>query len=164
MLDENGKLPRVRGALLADALATTVGAVFGTSTTTTVVESASGVAQGGRTGLTAVTAAVLFLVSAVFSPVFLAIPSFATAPALIIVGFLMMGSISKIDFSDKSEAIPAFLTIIAMPLAYSVAEGIAIGFISWTLINLIIGKSREKNINPLMYVLTVLFILKYVML
>lgn len=164
MLDENGKLPRVRGALLADALATTVGAVLGTSTTTTVVESASGVAQGGRTGLTAVTAAVLFLVSAVFSPVFLAIPSFATAPALIIVGFLMMGSISKIDFSDKSEAIPAFLTIIAMPLAYSVAEGIAIGFISWTLINLIIGKSREKNINPLMYVLTVLFILKYILL
>ena len=164
MLDKNGKLPHIKGALMADAVATTVGAVLGTSTTTTVVESASGVAQGGRTGLTSATAAVLFLLSAVFSPVFLAVPSFATAPALIVVGFYMMASVSKIDFSDVSEGLPAFLTIVVMPLAYSVAEGIAIGFISWTLINVIIGKSREKNINPIMYVLTLLFIVKYVLL
>lgn len=164
MLDKNGRLPHIKGALMADAVATTVGAVLGTSTTTTVVESASGVAQGGRTGLTSATAALLFLLSAVFSPIFLAVPSFATAPALIVVGFYMMASVSKIDFSDVSEGLPAFLTIIVMPLAYSVAEGIAIGFISWTLINVIIGKSREKKINPIMYVLTLLFIVKYILL
>lgn len=164
MLDENGRLPRIKGALLADAIATSVGAVLGTSTTTTYVESASGVTEGGRTGLTAMTTGVLFLLAVIFSPLFLTIPSFATAPALIVVGFYMLGAVAKIDFDDLSDAIPAFLTIIAMPLAYSISEGIAIGVISWTLLNLITGKAREKKISPLMYVLTVLFILKYVLL
>ena len=162
MLDEEGKLPRIKGALLADAIATSAGAVLGTSTTTTYVESASGVTEGGRTGLTAMTTGVLFLLATIFSPLFLTIPSFATAPALIIVGFYMMGSAIKIDFNDPSEGIPAFLTILAMPTAYSISEGIAIGVISWTIINVITGKAKEKKISPLMYVLTVLFILKYV--
>ena len=139
MLDKDGKLPHIRGALLSDAIATSVGAVFGTSTTTTFVESASGVAEGGRTGLTAIVAAILFGLSLFLSPIFLAIPSFATAPALVIVGFYMMGSALKIDFSDPSEGIPAFLTILAMPTAYSISEGIAIGVISWTLLNVITG-------------------------
>ncbi len=164
MLDENGRLPRIKGALLADAIATSAGAVLGTSTTTTYVESASGVTEGGRTGLTAMTTGVLFLLAVIFSPLFLTIPSFATAPALIVVGFYMLGAVAKIDFDDLSDAIPAFLTIVAMPLAYSISEGIAIGVISWTLLNLITGKAREKKISPLMYVLTVLFILKYILL
>lgn len=164
MLDENGRLPRIKGALLADAIATSVGAVLGTSTTTTYVESASGVTEGGRTGLTAMTTGVLFLLAVIFSPLFLTIPSFATAPALIVVGFYMLGAVAKIDFDDLSDAIPAFLTIVAMPLAYSISEGIAIGVISWTLLNLLTGKAREKKISPLMYVLTVLFILKYILL
>ena len=159
-----GKLPHIKGALLADSIATCAGAVLGTSTTTTFVESASGVTEGGRTGLTSMTTGVLFLLAVVFSPLFLTIPSFATAPALVIVGFYMMGSALKIDFSDPSEGIPAFLTILAMPTAYSISEGIAIGVISWTLINLVTGKAKEKKISPLMYVLTVLFILKYVLL
>ena len=164
MLDEDGKLPHIKGALLADSIATCAGAVLGTSTTTTFVESASGVTEGGRTGLTSMTTGVLFLLAVVFSPLFLTIPSFATAPALVIVGFYMMGSALKIDFSDPSEGIPAFLTILAMPTAYSISEGIAIGVISWTLLNVITGKASEKKISPLMYVLTVLFILKYVLL
>ena len=164
MLDENGKLPRIKPALLSDAIATCVGAVFGTSTTTTYVESASGVTAGGRTGLTALTTGFLFLLSVIFSPLFLSIPSFAIAPALIIVGFYMMGSVAKIDFEDMTDAIPAFLCIIAMPLAYSISEGIAIGVISWTLINLITGKAKEKKISILMYILTVLFIAKYMFL
>lgn len=164
MLDEEGKLPRIKGALLADAIATSAGAVLGTSTTTTFVESASGVTEGGRTGLTSMTTGILFLLAVVFSPLFLTIPSFATAPALIIVGFYMMGSAIKIDFSDPSEGIPAFLAILAMPTAYSISEGIAIGVISWTIINVVTGKAKEKKISPLMYVLTVLFILKYVLL
>ena len=164
MLDENGKLERVKPALLADAVATCLGAVLGTSTTTTYVESASGVSVGGRTGLTAMVTGLLFLVSAIFSPVFMAIPSFAVAPALIIVGFYMMGSVMKIDFDDMSDAIPAFLCIITMPLAYSISEGISIGVISWTVINLITGKAKEKKISILMYVLTILFILKYILL
>ena len=162
MLDEDGKLPHIKGALLADSIATCAGAVLGTSTT--FVESASGVTEGGRTGLTSMTTGVLFLLAVVFSPLFLTIPSFATAPALVIVGFYMMGSALKIDFSDPSEGIPAFLTILAMPTAYSISEGIAIGVISWTLLNVITGKASEKKISPLMYVLTVLFILKYVLL
>ena len=142
MLDEDGKLPRIKGALLADAVATSVGAVLGTSTTT----------------------AVLFLLASIFSPLFLTIPSFATAPALIVVGFYMMGAVAKINFDDMTDAIPAFLTILVMPLAYSISEGIAIGIISWTLINVLTGKAKEKKITPLMYVLTVLFILKYIFL
>ena len=159
-----GKLPRIKGALLADAVATSVGAVLGTSTTTTYVESSSGVTVGGRTGLTATTTAVLFLLASIFSPLFLTIPSFATAPALIVVGFYMMGAVAKINFDDMTDAIPAFLTILVMPLAYSISEGIAIGIISWTLINVLTGKAKEKKITPLMYVLTVLFILKYIFL
>ena len=164
MLDENGKLPRIKPALLSDAIATCVGAVFGTSTTTTFVESASGVTAGGRTGLTSIVTAVLFLLSIVFSPLFLTIPSFAIAPALIIVGFYMMGAVAKINFEDMSDAIPAFLCIVAMPLAYSISEGISVGVISWTLINLVTGKAKEKKISIVMYVLTVLFILKYILL
>ena len=164
MLDEDGKLPRIKGALMADAVATSVGAVLGTSTTTTYVESASGVTEGGRTGLTAATTAVLFLLASIFSPLFLTIPSFATAPALIVVGFYMMGAVVKIDFDDMTDAIPAFLTILIMPLAYSISEGIAIGVISWTLINVLTGKAKEKKISPLMYVLTGLFIVKYIFL
>ena len=164
MLDEDGKLPHIKGALMADSIATCAGAVLGTSTTTTFVESASGVTEGGRTGLTSMTTGVLFLLATIFSPLFLTIPSFATAPALIIVGFYMMGSAVKIDFNDPSEGIPAFLTILAMPTAYSISEGIAIGVISWTIINVVTGKAKEKKISPLMYVLTVLFILKYVFL
>ncbi|MGN0329842.1 MAG: NCS2 family permease [Kineothrix sp.] len=164
MLDKNGRLPHIKGALLADAIATTAGAVLGTSTTTTYVESAAGVTEGGRTGLTAVVTGLLFLLAVIFSPLFLTIPSFATAPALIIVGFYMMGSVAKINFSDMTDAIPAFLCIVAMPLAYSISEGISIGVISWTIINLISGKAREKKISILMYVLTVLFVLKYIFL
>lgn len=164
MLDKDGKLPRIKGALMADAVATSVGAIFGTSTTTTYVESASGVTEGGRTGLTAVTTALLFLLALIFSPLFLTIPSFATAPALIIVGFYMISSVMKINFNDMTEAIPAYLCILAMPLAYSISEGIAIGVISYTLINLICGKAKEKKLTILMYVLTVLFILKYIFL
>ncbi len=164
MLDKDGKLPRIRPALLSDAIATCIGAIFGTSTTTTYVESASGVTAGGRTGLTSVVTGVLFLLSVIFSPLFLSIPSFAIAPALVIVGFYMMGSVAKIDFTDMTDAIPAFLCIIAMPLAYSISEGIAIGVISWTLVNLITGKAKEKKISILMYVLTILFVAKYIFL
>ena len=164
MLDKDGKLPRIRGALLADAVATSIGAIFGTSTTTTYVESAAGVTEGGRTGLTAIVTGLLFLLALIFSPLFLTIPSFATAPALVIVGFYMMGSVVKIDFNDMTDAVPAFLCIIAMPLAYSISEGIAIGVISWTVISLISGKAREKKVSVLMYILTVLFILKYIFL
>lgn len=164
MLDENGKLPRIKGALLADAVATTAGAVLGTSTTTTFVESASGVSEGGRTGLTSVTTAVLFGLSLLLSPIFLAIPSFATAPALIIVGFYMLTNVVNIDFSDYSEAIPCFICIIAMAFFYSISEGIAIGVISYVAINLITGKVKEKKISVLMYILAVLFILKYIFL
>ena len=164
MLDKDGKLPKIKGALLSDAVGTSVGAVCGTSTVTTFVESASGVAEGGRTGLTAIVAAILFGLSLFLSPIFLAIPSFATAPALIVVGFLMLSSITKIDFNDYTEAIPCFIAIIAMPFMYSISEGIAMGVISYVVINLISGKAKEKKISVLMYVLTVLFILKYVFL
>lgn len=163
MLDKDGKLPRIKGALLADAIATMVGAIFGTSTTTTFVESASGVTEGGRTGLTAITTGLLFLLAIIFSPLFLSIPSFATAPALIIVGFYMIASVAKIDWENMLEAIPAFLCILAMPMVYSISEGIAIGVISWTLLHILTGKTKGK-VSILMYVLTVLFILKYIFL
>lgn len=140
MLDKDGKLPRIRGALLSDAIGTSVGAMLGTSTTTTFVESASGVAEGGRTGLTAVVAAILFGLSLFLSPIFLAIPSFATAPALVVVGFLMLTSITKINFDDFTEAIPAYVAIIAMPFMYSISEGIAMGVISYVVINVVTGK------------------------
>ncbi len=162
MLDKDGKLPRIRGALLADAIGTSVGAVLGTSTTTTFVESSSGVSVGGRTGLTSFVTAGLFFISLFLSPIFLAIPSFATAPALIIVGYMMLTSIVKIDFNDITEAIPCFIAIIAMPFMYSISEGIALGVISYVGINLIAGNAKKKKISVLMYVLAVLFLLKYI--
>jgi len=164
MLDENGKLPQIKPALMADSIATTAGAVLGTSTTTTFVESSAGVVAGGRTGLTAITAAILFLASMLFAPIFISIPSFATAPALIIVGFLMFSTISEIKFTSDNytSAIPAYLCVLTMPLFYSISEGISIGVISYVLINLACGKRKE--INPIMYVLSVLFLLKYVFL
>lgn len=164
MLDENGKLPRIKGALMADAVATTAGAVLGTSTVTTFVESASGVSEGGRTGLTAVTTAILFGLSLFLSPIFLAIPSFATAPALIIVGFYMLTNVVNIDFSDFGEAIPCFICIAAMPFFYSISEGIAMGVITYVVINLVTGKVKEKKISALMYVLAILFVVKYILL
>ncbi|NLJ95787.1 MAG: NCS2 family permease, partial [Clostridiales bacterium] len=162
MLDKEGKLPRIKGALMADAVGTTVGAALGTSTVTTFVESATGVSEGGRTGLTSFVVAVLFGLSVFLSPIFLAIPGFATAPALIIVGFYMISSIIKINFDDMTEAIPAFLCIIAMPFTYSISEGISFGIISYVVINLISGKAKDKKISIVMYVLAVLFILKYI--
>lgn len=163
MLDKDGKLPHIKGALMADAVGTAVGALLGTSTTTTFVESASGVSEGGRTGLTAVVVAVLFGLSLFLSPIFLAIPSFATAPALVVVGFLMITSITKIDFNDFTEAIPCYIAIIAMPFMYSISEGIAMGVISYVVINLATGNTKKKKISTLMYVLAVLFILKYIL-
>ena len=164
MLDKDGRLPQIRPALLADSIATTAGAFLGTSTTTTFVESSAGVAAGGRTGLTAMTTAVLFLVSMFFAPVFTAVPAFATAPALIIVGFLMFSNVTelKMDEDNLITAIPAYLCILAMPLFYSISEGISFGVISFTLINVICGKAKE--VNPIMYALTVLFVLKYIFL
>lgn len=164
MLDENGRLPRIKGALLADAVATTAGAVLGTSTTTTFVESASGVTEGGRTGLTAFTTAVLFGLALFLSPIFLAIPSFATAPALVVVGFYMLTNVVNIDFNDLSEAIPCYICIGAMPFFYSISEGISMGVISYVALNLLSGKVKEKKLSILMYVLSVLFILKYIFL
>ena len=164
MLDEEGRLPGIRPALMADAIATSFGAVLGTSTTTTFVESASGVAVGGRTGLTALVSALLFLLSTLFAPIFTAIPSFATAPALIMVGFLMVGTVTEIRFDEDNitEAIPAYLAIIAMPLFYSISEGISMGIISYVLLNVAAGKAKKST--PLMYVLAVLFVLKYIFL
>lgn len=160
LLDNEGKLPNIRGALLADAIGTTAGAAMGTSTVTTFVESASGAAEGGRTGLTAIVAAILFGLSLFLSPIFLAIPSFATTPALVMVGFLMMTSITKINFDDYTDAIPAFIAIIAMPFMYSISEGIAMGIISHVVIKLFGGKKEE--LSPLMYVLAIVFIAKYI--
>lgn len=165
MLDKDGRLPKIRGALLADAIATSAGAVFGTSTTTTYVESSSGVSEGGRTGLTSAVTGILFLLSGIFlAPLFMAIPAFATAPALIVVGCMMISSVLKIDFNDFSEGIPAFLALAAMPLMYSISEGIAVGFISYVVINLLTGKAKSKKISPLMYVLAALFVCKYIFL
>ena len=158
-LDKQGRLPRISGALYADSVATSVGAVFGTSTTTTFVESSAGVAAGGKTGLTAATAAVLFLLSIFLAPLFLAIPGFATTPALVVVGFMMMSSVTSIDFNDPREGLPAFLAIVAMPFFYSISDGIMFGVISYTLVNLCTGRGRK--VSPVMYVLTALFIAKY---
>lgn len=162
MLDENEKLPRIKPALLADAIATFVGAIFGTSTTTTYVESSAGVGAGARTGLASVVTGLLFLLAIFFAPVFTAIPGFATAPALIFVGFLMVTAVVDIKFDDLTEAVPAYLCLLAMPLMYSISEGIAIGVISYVIINVCSGKA--KKVTPLMYILTVLFIAKYIFL
>lgn len=162
MLDENGRLPKIKEALLADAVATSVGAVLGTSTTTTFVESSSGVAEGGRTGLASVVTGFLFLVSLILAPVFTTIPSFATAPALIFVGFLMISAVVEIKFTDMTESIPAYLCLLCMPLMYSISEGIAVGVISYVVINVAAGKA--KKVTPLMYILAVLFVMKYILL
>ena len=164
ILDEEGRLPGIKPALMADAVATSAGAVLGTSTTTTFVESSAGVAAGGKTGLTSMVTAILFLVSTLFAPIFTAIPSFATAPALIMVGFLMFSSVSdlKVTEDNYTTAIPSYICIIAMPLFYSIAEGISLGVISYVIINMLCRK--WKDISPVMYVLAVLFILKYVFL
>lgn len=163
MLDEQGRLPRLRGALLADAIGTTAGAVLGTSTVTTFAESAAGAAEGGRTGLTALVTGGLFGVALFLSPLFLAVPSFATAPALIVVGFMMTASILKVDFNDLADAIPAFLCFLAIPFLYSISEGIALGVISYVVIHAVTGRENRRRISPAMYVLAVLFVLKYVL-
>lgn len=162
MLDKNEKLPRIKPALLADAIATLVGAIFGTSTTTTYVESSAGVGAGARTGLASVVTGILFLLAIFFAPIFTAIPGFATAPALIFVGFFMVSAVKDIDFHDKTEAVPAFLCFLAMPLMYSISEGIAIGVISYVILNLC--TKQAKKVTPLMYILAVLFVCKYVFL
>ena len=162
MLDEDGKLPEIKGALLADSIGTMVGACLGTSTITTFVESSSGIAEGGRSGLTAVVSGLFFLLALFFSPIFLAIPSFATAPALVIVGFLMIQQVVKVEWDDLLEAIPAYIAIFAMPFLYSISEGISLGIISYVLLHVLSGKG--KSVTPLMYVLAILFVLKYAML
>ncbi|MEG0843497.1 MAG: NCS2 family permease [Romboutsia sp.] len=162
MLDEDGKLPRAKQALFADAIATTVGALLGTSTVTAYVESAAGIGEGGRTGLTAVTTGLLFLLSLFFAPIFIAIPTQATAPVLILVGVMMASSLTQIDFSDFTNAIPAFLTFVMMPLAYSIADGIIFGIISFTVIKLSTNKGKEVNIS--LIILSLLFISKFVFL
>ena len=161
MMDENGNIYRVKQAFMADSIATTAGALLGTSTTTTYVESAAGVAQGGRSGLTALVVGGCFVIAMFFSPLFLSIPSAATAPALIIVGLLMAEQIKNVDFDDFSEAIPAFVCMLMMPLTYSISNGILIGMITYVLMNMICGKF--KKLSPAMYILAVLFILKYIL-
>jgi AGZA family xanthine/uracil permease-like MFS transporter len=160
MVDERGNIHRLGHAFMADAIATTVGACLGTSTTTTYVESASGVAQGGRSGLTAFVVACCFGVALLFSPLFLSIPAAATAPVLIIVGLMMLEPIKNIDFSDYTESIPAFICIVVMPLAYSISDGILMGMIAYFLLNLVCG--NFKKLTPAMIILSVLFILKYI--
>lgn len=160
LLDKDGKLPKVKQVLLTDAIGTTAGSLMGTSTITTFVESSAGIAEGGKTGLTAVTAGTLFFLALFFSPVFLAIPAFATAPALIIVGFLMMQQVAKISWTDDVlTAVPAYITIFSMAFMYSISEGICFGVISYTLLH--VGMGKGKDVTPLMYILTALFILKY---
>ena len=156
----DGRIPRIKEAFMADSIATTVGACLGTSTTTTYVESASGVAQGGRSGLTAFAVAMGFAIALFFSPIFLAIPSAATAPVLVIVGLFMMSPIKNIELDNYAESIPAFITIIMMPVAYSISDGILLGMISYVLLNVLCG--NFKRITPTMYILAVLFILKYI--
>jgi AGZA family xanthine/uracil permease-like MFS transporter len=160
MMDENGNIHRLKEAFMADSIATTLGAMLGTSTTTTYVESAAGVAQGGRTGMTALVVAGCFVVALFFSPLFLSIPSAATAPALIIVGLLMMEQVKNIPFDDFSESIPAFVCMIMMPLTYSISNGILLGMITYVLMNMICGKF--KKLSPAIYILAVLFVLKYI--
>ncbi len=162
LLDKDGRLPNIRGALLADAVATCAGAVLGTSTTSTFVESAAGVADGGKTGFASVITGLLFLLSLFFAPLFICIPYFATAPAMVFIGFLMIQSILNLDYMNFSESVPAYLCMLIMPLTYSVSDGIAIGIVSYVVINILSGKM--KKITPLLYVLAVLFILKYAIL
>ena len=164
MLDENGRLPRIRGALLSDAVGTSVGAVLGTSTTTTFAESAAGIAAGGRTGLTSVVTALMFLLSLFLSPLFLAVPGFATAPALVIVGLSMLGSLRALDPADWRESLPAYLTMVAMPFCYSISEGIAVGTISYVAVHLFTGAESRKKVSPVLAILALVFLLKYIFL
>ncbi|MDD5833480.1 MAG: NCS2 family permease [Clostridiales bacterium] len=159
LLDKEGRLPNIKKALFADAIGTTVGAVMGTSTVSTYVESSSGVSEGARTGLASVVTGIMFLLSVFLAPLFVAVPGFATAPALIYVGFLMIGTVKDLDFDDLADSIPAYLTIIFMPLTYSISDGIAAGVIFYTILNMMSGK-RER-VSPMLCVLTVLFILKF---
>lgn len=163
LLDEDGNMPGVRGAMMGESVATMIAGVLGNSATCCSVEVAAGIAEGGRTGLMALTTDVLFLLSMFLSPIFLAIPSFATAPALVLVGSMMASSVLSIDFSDPSESIPAFLCFVGMPFCYSIVEGISLGIISYVGINLFCGKENRKKISPMMYVLAAIFILKYVL-
>ena len=162
MLDENGKLPKAKQALFADAIGTTIGALIGTSTVTAYVESASGIGEGGRTGLTSITTGVMFLLALFFAPIFTSIPTQATAPVLILVGVMMASSLTKIDFDDFTNAIPAFLTFAMMPLAYNIADGIIFGIISFTVLKLATNKKSEVNLSLIL--LSILFILKFVFL
>ena len=161
LTDKNGNIPRVKQALLSDAIGTVFGAMVGTSTVTSFVESTSGVAAGGRTGLTAFTTGIFFLIALIFSPLFLLIPSAATAPALIIVGFLMLSAAAEIDFADPTEGIPAFLTIVMMPFAYSIAEGIVYGILSYVILKAVTGKF--KQIPIVTWVLFIIFILRIIL-
>ena len=161
-IDENGNLPDVKKALFADAAGTTIGAMLGTSTVTTYVESAAGVAAGGRTGLTAFSTAIVFAIALFMAPLFTIVPSVATAPALVLVGLFMMSPIKNIDLTDYTEAIPAFITIIIMPLAYSISEGIAFGMITYVILKVLVRRGKEVSI--LAYIIAALFILKYVFL
>ena len=160
MLDKQGKIPNAKKAFMADSIGTTLGAILGTSTVTTYVESAAGVSEGGRTGMTALVTALCFAAALFFAPVFLAIPGAATAPALVLVGLYMLGPIRDLEFDDFSETIPAFICIIAMPLTYSIAEGITLGLLSYVIINLFTGKYKKLSIG--MYILAILFVLKYI--
>lgn len=166
MLDENGNVPNAGRALMADALATTAGACLGVSTVTTYVESSTGVSVGGRSGYTAVTVGVLFLAAMFFSPLFIAIPSCATAPALIYVGYLMLSAVKNIDFANITEGLPAFVTILAMPLTYSIGDGLTLGVLSYVFVNLIYNllapADKRKKVSIVMIVLAVLFILKLI--
>lgn len=162
LLDDKGYLPNIKGALLADSIGTIIGAIFGTSTVSTYVESSAGVSVGGRTGLTAVVTGLLFIASLVLAPIFLAIPAFATAPALIVVGFLMVSAILKVTFDDFTEAFPAYVALVAMPFTYSISEGISMGIISYTVVNVLTGSYKYKDVSPLIYILSVIFILKYI--
>ena len=162
MLDKNGRLPRAKHALLADAIATSAGALMGATTTTTYVESATGILAGGKTRLTAYATAGLFLVATVFAPLFTAIPAFAIAPALVIVGYCMVAQITKINFGDLAEALPCLMAIVIMPFAYNIADGIFFGFVFWTVINLLCG--HRERVNAFLVVLSVLFVLKYIFL
>ena len=158
LLDESGRLPKARGALLADALATMAGAAFGTSTTTTYVESAAGVAEGGRTGLTSFTAGLLFLLALFFAPLVAWVPVVATAPVLIIVGVFMMEPVTRIDFADFRDSIPVFLTIAVMPLAFSISEGIVAGILAYTFLRAVSGRARQ--LSPTLWILSVLFVIR----
>lgn len=161
MIQKDGKIPRLRQAFMVDAIGTTVGSMLGTSTVTTFVESASGVGEGGRSGLTAFVTALCFLVALFLAPFFLAVPGAATAPVLVLVGLMMLSSIKRVDLTDYSEAIPAFICILFMPLAYSVSDGIVLGMISYVVLNLICGK--RKKLTTSMYVLAALFLLKFIL-